>query len=158
MTIGKNESWDTQYFHKLSIGRSSFKFFLSQIVEVSPKSTAELTVGTRLCAYWSQQYRCLYPGSAAEPGTPDPHLDAKFVSVEFDDGDSGRIALQDIRLLPPNYPVMGNDSKPPTTHFSHNQQFCSRIRPQSAFEPIEAKTQNVVQRLDGRKAPSRTSS
>lgn len=76
-------------------------------MEVSPKSTEELPVGTRLCAYWSQQYRCLYPGSAAEPGTPDPHLDGKFVSVEFDDGDSGRIALQDIRLLPPNYPIMG---------------------------------------------------
>ncbi|KAH1016854.1 hypothetical protein HUJ04_008018 [Dendroctonus ponderosae] len=100
-----------------------YDFFLSQIVEISPKSTAELTAGTRLCAYWSQQYRCLYPGSAAEPGTPDPQLDAKFVSVEFDDGDSGRIALQDIRLLPPNYPVMGNYSEPPSsTRFSYNEQ------------------------------------
>ncbi|KAL1497393.1 hypothetical protein ABEB36_008371 [Hypothenemus hampei] len=82
------------------------------IVEVAPKSTEELPVGTRLCAYWSQQYRCLYPGSAAEPGTPDPQLDEKFVSVEFDDGDSGRIALQDIRLLPPNYPIIEYDPNP----------------------------------------------
>ncbi|RZC35942.1 winged eye, partial [Asbolus verrucosus] len=76
------------------------------IVEVSPKSTQELISGTRLCAYWSQQYRCLYPGSVAEPGTPDPALDSKFVAVEFDDGDSGRIALDDIRLLPPDYPII----------------------------------------------------
>ncbi|XP_050299143.1 protein winged eye isoform X2 [Anthonomus grandis grandis] len=82
------------------------------IVEVSPKTTEDLPAGTRLCAYWSQQYRCLYPGSAAEPGTPDPQLDGKFVSVEFDDGDSGRIALQDIRLLPPNYPIMEYDPNP----------------------------------------------
>lgn len=82
-------------------------YFLLKIVEVSPSTTDELTPGTRLCAYWSQQYRCLYPGSVAEPGTPDPALDSKFVSVEFDDGDSGRIALEDIRLLPPDYPIIG---------------------------------------------------
>ncbi|CAH0564851.1 unnamed protein product [Brassicogethes aeneus] len=82
------------------------------IVEVSPKSTDDLPVGTRLCAYWSQQYRCLYPGSVAEPGTPDPHLDGKFVSVEFDDGDSGRIALEDIRFLPPDYPIIEYDPNP----------------------------------------------
>ncbi|KAF2880243.1 hypothetical protein ILUMI_25928, partial [Ignelater luminosus] len=76
------------------------------IVEISPASTEELPVGTRLCAYWSQQYRCLYPGSVAEPGTPDPALDSKFVAVEFDDGDSGTIAIEDIRLLPPDYPIM----------------------------------------------------
>lgn len=42
-----------------------------------------------------------------EPSEPDPELDEKFVSVEFDDGDSGRIALDDIRLLQPDYPVVG---------------------------------------------------
>ncbi|KAJ3646267.1 hypothetical protein Zmor_023861 [Zophobas morio] len=82
------------------------------IVEVAPKSTEELFAGTRLCAYWSQQYRCLYPGSVAEPGTPNPALDSKFVAVEFDDGDSGRIALEDIRLLPPDYPIIEYDPNP----------------------------------------------
>ncbi|KRT84880.1 hypothetical protein AMK59_1141, partial [Oryctes borbonicus] len=82
------------------------------IVEVAPASTEELLVGTRICAYWSQQYRCLYPGSVAEPGTPDPILDSKFVCVEFDDGDSGRIALDDIRLLPPDYPIIEYDPNP----------------------------------------------
>ena len=33
-----------------------------------------------------------------------------FVNVEFDDGDSGRIHVDDIRLLPQNYPVTGERS------------------------------------------------
>ncbi|KAK0076969.1 hypothetical protein PV325_004610 [Microctonus aethiopoides] len=82
------------------------------IVEVCPKSTKELPPGTRLCAYWSQQYRCLYPGTSVEPSEPDSELDDKFVSVEFDDGDSGKIALQDIRLLQPDYPVVEYDPNP----------------------------------------------
>lgn len=82
-----------------------------QISEVCPTSTRELVPGTRLCAYWSQQYRCLYPGTVAEPSSPDPVNDEKFVSVEFDDGDSGRIALEDIRLLQPDYPIVGKHIK-----------------------------------------------
>ncbi|KAI8436327.1 hypothetical protein MSG28_004364 [Choristoneura fumiferana] len=74
------------------------------ILEVSPSSVSELVSGTRVCAYWSQQYRCLYPGTVAV-ASPDPHTD-KFVAVEFDDGDSGRIAIEDIRFLEPNYPVV----------------------------------------------------
>ncbi|XP_046959451.1 protein winged eye [Vanessa cardui] len=74
------------------------------ILEVSPASVTDLPSGTRVCAYWSQQYRCLYPGTVAV-SSPDPH-DDKFVAVEFDDGDSGRIAIEDIRFLEPNYPVV----------------------------------------------------
>lgn len=76
-------------------------------MEVCPTSTKELPPGTRLCAYWSQQYRCLYPGTSVKPMVPDPQHDEKFVTVEFDDGDSGLIVLDDIRLLQPNYPVVG---------------------------------------------------
>ncbi|XP_063825187.1 protein winged eye [Ostrinia nubilalis] len=74
------------------------------IVEVTPSSVSELPPGTRVCAYWSQQYRCLYPGTTA-PASPAPPED-KFVAVEFDDGDSGRIAIEDIRFLEPDYPVV----------------------------------------------------
>ncbi|XP_055715302.1 protein winged eye isoform X3 [Phlebotomus papatasi] len=82
------------------------------ILEVAPEATSEVQTGTRLCAYWSQQYRCLYPGTAAEPGTPDSMIDRKFVSVEFDDGDSGRIALEDIRFLLSDYPIVEYDPNP----------------------------------------------
>lgn len=81
--------------------------FIKQILEVQPKSTSECPPGTRLCAYWSQQYRCLYPGVAAEPSTPDSEMDEKYVNVEFDDGDSGRIVLEDIRFLLSDYPIVG---------------------------------------------------
>ncbi|KAK3920839.1 Protein winged eye [Frankliniella fusca] len=82
------------------------------ILEVRPPSVESLSIGTRLCAYWSQQTKCLYPGVVVAPLTPDPSLDGDFVTVEFDDGDSGQIRIQDIRLLPPNYPVVEIDPNP----------------------------------------------
>jgi len=84
---------------------------------VAPKSVESVPVGTRLCAYWSQQYRCLYPGRAiesevAEDASPAASstvttMPQDFVSVEFDDGDSGRIRLKNIRLLLSHYPIAG---------------------------------------------------
>ncbi|KAK0167944.1 hypothetical protein PV327_001793 [Microctonus hyperodae] len=97
------------------------------IVEVCPKSTKELPPGTRLCAYWSQQYRCLYPGTSVESSEPDSELDDKFVSVEFDDGDSGKIALQDIRLLQPDYPVVEYDPNPLLTLGKKRRQTSTSI-------------------------------
>ncbi|XP_023164580.2 protein winged eye isoform X2 [Drosophila hydei] len=85
------------------------------ILEVAPKSVDSVPVGTRLCAYWSQQYRCLYPGRAIESEPVEETAPSAasalsaapqdFVSVEFDDGDSGRIRLKNIRLLLSNYPI-----------------------------------------------------
>lgn len=74
---------------------------------MAPKTVDEVLPGARLCAYWSQQYRCLYPGTAAPPSTPDAEPDPKFIIVEFDDGDSGRIAIEDIRFLFSEYPIVG---------------------------------------------------
>ncbi|XP_070138308.1 protein winged eye isoform X1 [Drosophila bipectinata] len=91
------------------------------ILEVAPKSVDSVPVGTRLCAYWSQQYRCLYPGRAIESeqteegaaSTGNPTAAAPdFVSVEFDDGDSGRIRLQNIRLLLSDYPIAEYNDNP----------------------------------------------
>lgn len=73
-------------------------------------SKEEVPPGIRLCAYWSEQYRCLYPGTAVESMEPPHPNDDKFVYVEFDDGDSGRIPLENIRLLTPDYPVVGTSS------------------------------------------------
>lgn len=110
------------------------------IVEVAPKSPDELKVGTRLCAYWSQQYRCLYPGSVAEPGTPNSELDDKFVSVEFDDGDSGTIAIEDIRLLPSDYPIMEYDPNPLLS-------LCKRKRRASTSASVEEKKPKLPEEL-----------
>lgn len=76
-------------------------------MEVKPDTTEHLIPGTRCCAYWSEQYRCLYPGTVSASASPNSDIDNKFVNVEFDDGDSGKINIDDIRLLPENYPIVG---------------------------------------------------
>jgi len=84
------------------------------LLEVKPSSLAQLPIGTRICAYWSRKSRCLYPGAVVNlhPATkPTGHRCAvreDELDVEFDDGDSGRITIGQILLLPPDYPVLGN--------------------------------------------------
>ncbi|CAM1303576.1 TNRC18 (predicted) [Pycnogonum litorale] len=82
------------------------------VLEVRPCSLIELHDGTRVCAYWSQQYRCLYPGTVIKSSSPSPLPNRTFVNVEFDDGDSGKIELDDIRLLPSDYPIVSVDPNP----------------------------------------------
>ncbi|CAN8002606.1 unnamed protein product [Ixodes hexagonus] len=83
--------------------------------EVKPRSLRELPEGRRVCAYWSQQYRCLYPGQVAKATSPNPSPSSALVYVEFDDGDSGKIALEDVRLLPQDYPPTAVDPNPSLT-------------------------------------------
>lgn len=68
--------------------------------EVKPRSLRDVPEGRRLCAYWSQQYRCLYPGQVAKATSPNSTPSGPLVYVEFDDGDSGKIPIEDVRLLP----------------------------------------------------------
>lgn len=77
---------------------------------MAPSSADEVPPGTRLCAYWSQQYRCLYPGTVVVSSSPEYEPNPKYAMVEFDDGDSGRIAIEDIRFLTCDYPVVGKNS------------------------------------------------
>ena len=70
-----------------------------------------LVVGTRVCAYWSQKYHHLYPGTISDMEI-DPKLNAnEFVNVELDDGDNRDIHVNSIRFLPPNYPLVGKSAK-----------------------------------------------
>ncbi|XP_053969602.1 protein winged eye isoform X1 [Anastrepha ludens] len=89
------------------------EIFKDTILEVAPKSVESVPVGTRLCAYWSQQYRCLYPGRAIDSeSSDDGETPNDSVSVEFDDGDSGRIRLQNIRFLLSDYPIVEYNDNP----------------------------------------------
>ncbi|XP_064604503.1 uncharacterized protein LOC135469813 isoform X2 [Liolophura sinensis] len=81
------------------------------ILDVQPGSPRFVPEGTRVCAYWSQQFSCLYPGTVCR-ASPDPHADPNFVSLEFDDGDSGTIPFDHIRMLPPGYPHVSYDTNP----------------------------------------------
>lgn len=79
------------------------------VLDVRPESEAVLTEGTRVCAYWSERSRCLYPGYVRRGGSDEAK---PGVMVEFDDGDRGKISLQNIRLLPPGYQIQYGDTPP----------------------------------------------
>ncbi|ETE61747.1 Trinucleotide repeat-containing 18-like protein, partial [Ophiophagus hannah] len=114
-----------------------------QIIDVKPPSVRFLPEGARIAAYWSQQYRCLYPGTVVRgsrfllncvetrgllvsptyssflrlqlfplwsTGVHDQEEDVNLITVEFDDGDTGRIPLSHIRLLPPDYKIQCDSS------------------------------------------------
>lgn len=81
------------------------------IIDVRPASTRYLPQGTRIAAYWSQQYRCLYPGTVVR-GLLGLEDDGDLITVEFDDGDTGRIPLSHIRLLPPDYKIQCAEPSP----------------------------------------------
>ncbi|XP_068161397.1 BAH and coiled-coil domain-containing protein 1 [Antennarius striatus] len=74
------------------------------VLDVRPQTEAILTAGTRVCAYWSERSRCLYPGYVHRGGSDEEEKEGN-VMVEFDDGDRGRISLTNIRLLPPGYQI-----------------------------------------------------
>ncbi|RWS31689.1 uncharacterized protein B4U80_08199 [Leptotrombidium deliense] len=79
------------------------------IVEIKPETDKQLPDGTRVCAYWSQQYKWLYAGRVAVSSSPNPS-EQNLIFVEFDDGDKGRILLKDVRLLPHDYPPVKGTS------------------------------------------------
>ena len=56
----------------------------------------------RVAAYWSTQMSFLHPGSVTGPD-PDPD----YVVIQLDDGDSRDIHHKMVRLLPPDYPIVG---------------------------------------------------
>ncbi|KPP68757.1 BAH and coiled-coil domain-containing protein 1-like, partial [Scleropages formosus] len=83
------------------------------VLDVCPETEELLTAGTRVCAYWSERSRCLYPGYVRR-GSPGEEGKAGSVMVEFDDGDRGWISLAHIRLLPPDYQIRSPSSFEPS--------------------------------------------
>uniref|UniRef100_A0A665WAH3 BAH domain and coiled-coil containing 1b n=1 Tax=Echeneis naucrates TaxID=173247 RepID=A0A665WAH3_ECHNA len=81
------------------------------VLDVRPQTEAILTIGTRVCAYWSERSRCLYPGYVHRGGPGEAEKEGS-VMVEFDDGDRGRISLANIRLLPPGYQIRCAEPSP----------------------------------------------
>ncbi|KAG7506255.1 BAH and coiled-coil domain-containing 1 [Solea senegalensis] len=81
------------------------------VLDVRPQNEAILTAGTRVCAYWTERSRCLYPGYVHRGGPAEAEKEGS-VMVEFDDGDRGRISLASIRLLPPGYQICCAEPSP----------------------------------------------
>ncbi|TSK14785.1 BAH and coiled-coil domain-containing protein 1 [Bagarius yarrelli] len=81
------------------------------VLDVQLDTVDALTDGTRVCAYWSERSRCLYPGYVRRGG-PGDEQKAGSLMVEFDDGDRGWISLPNIRLLPPGYQIYCAEPSP----------------------------------------------
>ena len=69
---------------------------------MKPRSVSDLKEGDRVCAFWSNQMNYLHPGTVAGPDS-----DQDFVIIQLDDGDSRDIHVDQVRLLPENYPFVG---------------------------------------------------
>jgi hypothetical protein len=64
-----------------------------------------LSKGLRVCAYWSTSLRGLHPATVKK--IPSEIDESPVISLVFDDGDTGLIKLDEIRLLPDDYNVKG---------------------------------------------------
>uniref|UniRef100_A0A674JQF8 BAH domain and coiled-coil containing 1 n=1 Tax=Terrapene triunguis TaxID=2587831 RepID=A0A674JQF8_9SAUR len=82
------------------------------VLDIRPQSSHHLPPGARVCAYWSQKSRCLYPGNVVRGEEPEEEEDLDSVVVEFDDGDTGHISVSNIRLLPPDYQIQCTEPSP----------------------------------------------
>ncbi|CAH1391515.1 unnamed protein product, partial [Nezara viridula] len=72
----------------------------SSVAEVHCPEDMFLPSGTRVCAYWSQQYSCFYPGRVVFDSASGQ------VPIDFDDGDNGTIERTSVRFLPQDYPLV----------------------------------------------------
>jgi hypothetical protein len=70
-----------------------------------PEDFHVLSKGLRVCAYWSTSLRGLHPAIVKK--IPSEMNESPMVSLLFDDGDTGLIKLDEIRLLPDDYDVQG---------------------------------------------------
>ena len=78
-----------------------------QILDVSVPSLSCLPPGTRVCAFWSEKYSYLFPGTVGDPDLVDKKVASTHVNIELDDGDNRDIHFSKVRLLPPGYPKVG---------------------------------------------------
>lgn len=84
--------------------------FPEQIIDVKPPSVRFLPEGTRIAAYWSQQYRCLYPGTVVrgkatlaalcwEPGMPQSCVSSGMSGLSGE-ALSSAVSVLEIRAWP----------------------------------------------------------
>ena len=76
------------------------------LLDVAPGSRRYTPPGTRVCVLWSPKLNFLYPGTIKSlPASKH------FVFVELDDGDQREIHIDNVRLLPRNYPKVLSKTK-----------------------------------------------
>ncbi|XP_053708857.1 BAH and coiled-coil domain-containing protein 1 isoform X3 [Synchiropus splendidus] len=124
------------------------------VLDVRPDSEALLREGTRVCAYWSERSRCLYPGYVRGGGAAEESKQGG-VMVEFDDGDRGKISLPNIRLLPPGYQIQcGTSSPTPPTAAAQKGSSLERI-PDKLSDRIKTLSTETSEQVQHKRRPGR---
>ena len=77
-----------------------------------------------MLANWSPKLRGLFPGTVTEGASPEPGM----LYVEFDDGDSGYMRLEGIRMLPADYPAVGELGMGGTRRWEGQSDFDKEMR------------------------------
>lgn len=105
-----------QYVVKLDGDTSGSSYLFTQstvlndvIKEVKVKTVSELRKGARICCYWSRTYKCLSTGVVTSRTF---EATKSLVSVKYDNGDLSALPLEDLRLLPPDYPKYMSNCDP----------------------------------------------
>ena len=70
------------------------------MLDVKPQSKKELAVGTRVCVIWSHAFNYFLAGTV-------DGFDSNMIQVTLDDSDKRAVSIDNVRLLPPNYPLVG---------------------------------------------------
>lgn len=105
-----------QYVVKLDGDSTGSNYLFTQetvlndvIKEVRVKTVSELRKGARICCYWSRTYKCLSTGVVTSRTF---EATKSLVSVKYDNGDLSALPLEDLRLLPPDYPKYMSNCDP----------------------------------------------
>ena len=113
-TIQPIDSYEDLLLVRLSHERQTYlipKHDLCRVAcpKVIPSGFHVLSNGSRVCAYWSTSLRGFHPAVVKEIPT---QMDASaMVGLLFDDGDTGLIKLDEIRLLPDDYEIKGKANR-----------------------------------------------
>lgn len=114
-TISKNNE-QPQYVVKLdgdTTGRSylfNAETVLNDVIkEVHVKTVSELRKGARICCYFKRQHKCLTTGVVTSRTF---EATKSLVSVKYDKGGLSAVPLEDLRLLPPDYPKCMSNCDP----------------------------------------------
>jgi len=72
------------------------ELLIRAVRDVRPSSVSELSMGARVCVYWSSKMSFLHPGLV----TGFPPEDPEYIIVSTDDGDTRDVHLSQVRFLP----------------------------------------------------------
>lgn len=110
-TIQPIENFDDLLLVRLNHERQTYLIPIHDLCRLAcpkiiPTDFDILSKGLRVCAYWSTSLRGLHPAIVKK--IPFENNKSSMITLLFDDGDTGLIKLDEIRLLPDDFNVKGN--------------------------------------------------